>query len=658
MTLTIRKRIIGVTLVAALLPVLVVTLLVYIQKGAASKELARQLDGLAEANLSQISRDVYSACESANELIQLQVNASLNVAHDEAKAAGGIRLGGGQTSWDAVNQFSKQSSHITIPKMLAGGTWLGANRDLSKPTPIVDQVKTLVGGTCTIFQRMNEAGDMLRIATNVESKDKTRAIGTFIPAVEPSGESNAVVSTVLRGEAYHGRAFVVDAWYLTAYEPIKDSRGAVIGMLFVGIKQEAVQTIRQAISGTKVGKTGYVYVLGGRGDQQGHYIISKGGERDGEDLWNAKDAAGSLFIQSIVNQSIGLKKGETAVTRYPWQNKGETRPRTKVVALTYFAPWDWVIGAGMYDEDYYDVKNNAEATLMNILWWTLGGGLLILLGTTTLSFITGGRISAGLQRVIDELRAGAAHVTNASQQVSSASQSLAESAGTQASSVEESSASLEELSAMTRHNTDNSRIAADLMSEAKHSIDLAAVSAQAMNQAMDEIKTASGQTSKIIRTIDEIAFQTNLLALNAAVEAARAGESGKGFAVVAEEVRNLAMRSKEAAHNTSSLIEDTLQRVAGGVQVVTGLKSSLGEVTETSEKVLGLVKEIASATAEQSSGIEQVTTAVSQMSQSTQSSAASAEESAAAAEELSGQAESMLGSVRTLTRLVEGRDVD
>ena len=171
---------------------------------------------------------------------------------------------------------------------------------------------------------------------------------------------------------------------------------------------------------------------------------------------------------------------------------------------------------------------------------------------------------------------------------------------------------------------------------------------------MEEMNRASLETSKIIKTIDEIAFQTNLLALNAAVEAARAGEAGAGFAVVADEVRNLAMRAADAAKNTSNLIAGTVTRVNEGASLVKDAFSAFDEVKQRSQKVGELLGEIASASREQSIGIEQVNQAVSEMDKVTQQNAATAEESAGASQELSAQAEIMRRCVEDLSILVGG----
>ena len=211
----------------------------------------------------------------------------------------------------------------------------------------------------------------------------------------------------------------------------------------------------------------------------------------------------------------------------------------------------------------------------------------------------------------------------------SISQMLSDSSYHQAASLEETSASLDEMASMTRQNASNTGEANNLMTAAKQSIEKANTSMSDLTRSMKDIAVASEQTQKIIKSIDEVAFQTNLLALNAAVEAARAGEAGASFAVVAEEVRNLAMRATDSAKNTASLIEDIVNKVKGGENLVSVTNNAFSEVTVSSTKVVELMGEIAAASQEQSQGIDQVNKAMGDMNRVTQQNAANAEELAA-----------------------------
>jgi len=214
----------------------------------------------------------------------------------------------------------------------------------------------------------------------------------------------------------------------------------------------------------------------------------------------------------------------------------------------------------------------------------------------------------------------------ANSQILGSAQSLAEGSNEQAASLEEVSASLEEIASMTKQNADNSNQAKILAGEARNAANEGDSSMKKMAAAIQEIKQSSDNTAKIIKSIDDIAFQTNLLALNAAVEAARAGEAGKGFAVVAEEVRNLAMRSAEAAKNTANMIEESVKNADGGVKITEEVAKSLNQIVDRIVKVGDFITEIATASNEQAQGVEQVNVAVAQISTATQNFSKEAEE--------------------------------
>ncbi|MBN2011061.1 HAMP domain-containing protein [candidate division KSB1 bacterium] len=258
------------------------------------------------------------------------------------------------------------------------------------------------------------------------------------------------------------------------------------------------------------------------------------------------------------------------------------------------------------------------------------------------------RLKEALNTAIDNLDSSlqqvavlSGQVTSASAQIGNSSQIVADGASSQASALQQISSSLKEVANMTKRNTQNTLETKQLSEEAQSATSEGMTNMQQLSSVMDKIKQSADETGKVIKTIDDIAFQTNLLALNAAVEAARAGEAGKGFAVVAEEVRNLAMRSADAAKNTAHLIEGSVKNAEDGVRVNEIVLKNLQEIHQKVQSVNSVMDEIAGASELQSQGLEQISSGIEQMNEVTQRTAANSEESASAAEELDSQAEKM-----------------
>jgi methyl-accepting chemotaxis protein/methyl-accepting chemotaxis protein-1 (serine sensor receptor) len=288
-----------------------------------------------------------------------------------------------------------------------------------------------------------------------------------------------------------------------------------------------------------------------------------------------------------------------------------------------------------------------------------GNMILVTILLALVALVVGGAVyrsvhqgSGALRNFSSRMAESAERVAGAASQVSGASRSLAEGASAQAASLQETSASTEEIASITRANADRAREVAGLMQQSEQNTTEVNGTLDRMIEKMKEIDASSTKIAHIIKVIDEIAFQTNILALNAAVEAARAGEAGLGFAVVADEVRNLAQRSAQAAKDTASLIEESIETSRDGNARLDRMAGAVRAMTDNALKVKSLVDEVNRGNQEQARGMEQIAKAVMQMEQVTQKNAASAEESASAGMELDTHASDLHALVGEMREMV------
>jgi methyl-accepting chemotaxis protein len=254
-------------------------------------------------------------------------------------------------------------------------------------------------------------------------------------------------------------------------------------------------------------------------------------------------------------------------------------------------------------------------------------------------------VAKTLQTISGQIKAASSEVQMATNNISDGVANLANRTEQQASSLEETAASMEELAATIRQNSDNAQ-QADMLADKARGIakNGGEVTGRAI-AAMSRIETSSKRMGEIVGLIQDFAFQTNILALNAAVEAARAGEAGRGFSVVANEVRTLAQRSSEASKDIKTLIMSTNQIISEGVALVNEAGVSLSEITNSTASVADIISEIASASREQSHGVDQVSRTVYNLEEMTRQNAELVESTNSALHVTQMQVESLTSAV-------------
>jgi methyl-accepting chemotaxis protein len=572
-------------------------------------------------------QDLYTILNDHVQMKQEEVNIAMKLASRIFYSQGQLVEKDKEMIVKGIDQVSKQEKLYSIKEWQLNGQTLYYNND------VVDLIKSQSVEAATVFQKIDDG--FLRISTNVTNKDGSRALNTFIP------NSSEVVQTVNQGKTYYGRAFVVNDWYLTAYEPIVID-GVVKGMLFVGVLEKNYAMLKDVFSKKKYYESGYPFIVSETGDLMIHP------EMEGKNIAKAN------FFQQLKNASANDYK-----TEYRWPENADGKEKTQY--FKYFAPYKCYIAASIYDDDLYArVRNllnilviamivgivlfyslfsivltpiiNKITEMANMAQKIAEGDLTIKIENTRTDEI--GVLASALQLMTERLKDIISNIglsvqtlAQASEELNDAAQRVAMGSNEQAASAEEVSTAMEEMSAAIHQNAENANKTRSAASTSHVNIDKG-------NQVVQQSMDAMCQVAEKIKIINNIAMQTNILALNAAVEAARAGEYGRGFAVVAGEVRKLAELSRVAA-------DDILKLSSEGVNVSTEAGRILDSLVPEMQTTLAMVEEIASSSLQQESGTMQINIAVTQLTSIIQENSAASEEMASTSEELSQQADEL-----------------
>ena len=366
--MTIHKKLVFAMVSIAVLSMGAYLLVASWQSQRQAESARDQIRNLVDSSTVDTSAAIIRLISAQNEALTKQVQSELNVARSILHQAGPVTLSKETVHWTATNEFSHETTDIKLPKMLFGGKWLGQIQDPYIRTSLIDDEADLVGGTMTVFQRMNDQGDMLSIATNVEKDSGLRPIGTFIPHLDRDNKLNPVIATLMQGRVYQGVDWVVNHYYVCSYEPIRDASGRLIGALYTGEREENGAGLRDAILRAQVGTTGKIFVLAAGGEKKGKCLMAQD-DREGEDLTYAMDADGVPYVGQIMRAAMKLPDGRTSILRYALT---DGKARTEVTArIAYYRPWNWIVVTEAHPKDFASVYerlyNSGNATVVAFL---------------------------------------------------------------------------------------------------------------------------------------------------------------------------------------------------------------------------------------------------------------------------------------------------
>jgi methyl-accepting chemotaxis protein len=568
-----------------------------------------QVEHEAHASVARSLQSLDQMLALTDQTVTALVEASMKVLQREVARRGGVTTG---------EPFKVGTAEV--PGLLVAGQPVGRDHEL------VDSVAAVMGGTATLFSRRGE--DFVRVSTNVRKDDGSRAVGT---PLDPRG---AAIGHLRAGEGFEGLVDILGSPYLTSYQPLKDAGGRVIGAAYVGYQLKGLDRMAAMIGGARILEHGFVALQ----DRTGRVLFHTEGVEPAT-LAAALEAGSS---QWVIERKAFTPWGFTLVAAYPRTDLSAPAWRIRslvgLASLLCIAMMGLAValvvrrkvlgplaafGAVLAEVAEGDLRSQAPEDSRDEL-----GDLGRMLNATIHS----------LRETIGEVQRIAFSIAHSTEGISHGNEALAERTQTQAANLEETASSMAEFTTTVQATAANARSVASATGQAEAVAETGRERVQELVASMSKIGQASTRIAEVVGFVDDLAFQINLLALNAAVEAARAGEHGRGFAVVASEVRNLALRSTEAAREIRTQINDSAAHAKGGEQAAGRADEVIREVVKDVQRATVASAEIASATSEQSKSIEEISRAVAQIDEVTQRNAAMVQEATGAAESLRAQA--------------------
>ena len=613
--------------------VLITAVSILITSGNGIRMANQGLYSLGEAAISDTHKAVMNSLHMYTNNVRNKLNGDIRLLQQEMKSKGFLALDETRTiEQTLVHQITKEIEHKTIPKLQLGAGYLNTSNVL------VDNIEKLTGSSVTIFQLVDNK--LLRISTTVKKLDGNRATGTYIPAESP------VYKTILKGDVYNGRAFVVKEWQLTTYAPLRDLDNEIVGAVFVG-QTMFNDVLKNFISTTKIGP-GYCFFYNPNGQillhptmennlfeavpqfkdhtqgfldytlngvEKSAYIafteefdayLGVGFER--KDLINGLDV--KMFLNNLL---VGLIVISVAILITLVLVRSINRP------LRELAEKSAMVGKGDYTITFSSDNKDAIGLLTNALgqMTTRAKEMLVDIIQSAEALEVA---STQLADISSQMQGNADSTTAISDEAAHNANDVSDNMNSVSAAMEQSTNNLNMIAAASEEMGNTIQEIAENSARARTTTESAVISAQKSHTGVMDLGEAAKSIGTVTETITKISEQTNLLALNATIEAARAGEAGKGFAVVANEIKELARETASATGKIKSAIDEIQNQTDDTVKDIGVISSVISDVNDIVTTIVTAVEEQSITTAEIVNNVNQASSGIGEINENIASS--------------------------------------